>query len=232
MDSIPQMPEISLEEQLSKMARDWDERARENARHYVATGRQDWTDEEFFASGEKALTEQIRNDMINICQDKDPGQMRVIEIGCGAGRITRALAGLFGEVHGVDISAEMVEQARKALADRPNAHVYVNNGKDLSVLPPGPYDFAFSMIVFQHIPSRDVIYSYVREVGRLLRPGALFKFQVQGDASIETKPDDTWLGVPFSDADAVEMAKECGFEPRYRHGAGDQYFWLWFFREG
>ena len=107
-----------------------------------------------------------------------------------------------------------------------------NNGKDLSVLPPGPYDFAFSMIVFQHIPSREVIYSYVREVHRLLRPGALFKFQVQGDASIETRPDDTWLGVPFSDADAVEMAKACGFEPRYRHGAGDQYFWLWFFREG
>ena len=31
-----------------------------------------------------------------------------IEIGCGAGRITRALARLFGEVHGVDISGEMV----------------------------------------------------------------------------------------------------------------------------
>ncbi|MDZ4802790.1 MAG: methyltransferase domain-containing protein [Bryobacteraceae bacterium] len=226
------MPEMSLEEQLSKMARDWDDRARENAKHYVATGRQDWTDEEFYASGEKALAEQIRNDMINICQGKDPSQMRVIEIGCGAGRITRALAGLFGEVHGVDISAEMAEQARKGLADRPNAHVYVNNGKDLSVLPPGPYDFAFSMIVFQHIPSREVIYSYVREVARLLRPGALFKFQVQGDASIETTPDDTWLGVPFSDADAVEMASQCGFEPRYRHGAGEQYFWLWFFRQG
>ena len=83
--------------------------------------------------------------------------------------------------------------------------------------------------MFQHIPSREVIYNYVREVHRLLRPGALFKFQVQGDATMETAPDDTWLGVPFSDADAVEMAEKCGFEPRYRHGAGDQYFWLWFF---
>ncbi len=224
------MTEISREEQLQKMARDWDERARENARHYVATGKDEWTDEEFFASGESAVREQILNDMINICQDRDPKQMRVIEIGCGAGRITRALSNLFGEVHGVDISNEMVQQARKALADRPNAFVYQNNGMDLSVLPPGPYDFAFSMIVFQHIPSREVIYSYVREVNRLLRPGALFKFQVQGDASLETSPDDTWLGVPFSEEDAVRMAEACGFEPRYRHGAGDQYFWLWFFR--
>lgn len=225
------MPEISLEKQLEKMQRDWDERARENARHYVATGREEWTDEEFFASGERAVAEQIQNDMINICQGKDPKDMRVLEIGSGAGRITRALAGLFGEVYGVDVSGEMVEQASRALADRPNARVFQNNGMDLSVLPPGPYDFAFSMIVFQHIPSRDVIYSYVKEVHRLLRPGALFKFQVQGDASLETTPDDTWLGVPFSDDAAVEMAEKCGFEPRYRHGAGDQYFWLWFFKK-
>jgi len=211
------------------MQRDWDERARENARFYVATGKQDWTDEEFFESGERAVAEQIRNDMINICQGNDPKEMRVIEIGCGAGRVTRALARLFGEVHGVDVSGEMVALARKALAGTPNAFVYQNNGKDLSVLPPGPFDFAFSTIVFQHIPSREVIYSYVREVHRLLRPGALFKFQVQGDATMETQPDDTWMGVPFSDADAVEMAQKCGFEPRYRHGAGDQYFWLWFF---
>ena len=92
-------------------------------------------------------------------------------------------------------------------------------------------DFAFSSIVFQHIPSRDVIENYVREVQRLLRPGGLFKFQVQGDATLETRPDDTWLGVPFSDDEVVQMAERCGFEPRYRHGAGEQYFWLWFFKK-
>lgn len=225
------MARFSLEDQLKKMAQDWDARARENARHYVATGKEDWTDDEFFASGERAVEEQILNDMPNICQGRDYRKLRVIEIGCGAGRITRALAARFGEVHAVDVSGEMVTLARKALASVPNAFVYQNNGKDLAVLPSGPYDFAFSTIVFQHIPSREVIYSYVREVHRLLRPGALFKFQVQGDPSLETSPDDTWLGVPFTDEDAVEMAEKCGFEPRYRHGAGDQYFWLWFFRK-
>jgi cyclopropane fatty-acyl-phospholipid synthase-like methyltransferase len=224
------MREITLDEQLKKMRSDWDARAKENARYYVATLKDDWTDEEFFASGEQTVSEEILTDMVNICQGKDPKEMRVIEIGCGAGRITRALARLFGEVRGVDVSGEMVEQARKALANTPNASVYQNNGMDLSVLPEGPYDFAFSTIVFQHIPSRDVIYNYVREVNRLLRPGALFKFQVQGDATMQTSPDDTWLGVPFSDAEAVEMADNCGFEPRYRHGAGEQYFWLWFFK--
>ena len=224
------MPEISQEEQLKKMQRDWDERARENARYYVATGKNDWTDDEFFQSGERTVAEEILTDMINICQGKDPKQMKVLEIGCGAGRVTRALAGVFGEVHAVDVSGEMVARAKTALADRPNAFVYRNNGKDLSVIPGGGYDFAFSTIVFQHIPSREVIYSYVREVWRLLRPGALFKFQVQGDSSMKTAPDDTWLGVAFSDQEAVVMAEACGFEPRHRHGAGEQYFWLWFFR--
>jgi SAM-dependent methyltransferase len=222
---------MDLREIQQKMQQDWDARARENARYYVQTACNDWTDEAFFASGEQTVKEEILTDMINICQGSDPAQMRVLEIGCGAGRVTRALAGLFGEVHAVDISGEMVARARAACAQRPNAHIYQNNGMDLSVIPVGDFDFAFSSIVFQHIPSREVIESYVREVNRLLKPGRLFKFQVQGDATLDTKPDDTWLGVPFSDAEACAMAERCGFEPRYRHGAGQQYFWLWFFKK-
>ncbi len=229
-DSLPDMSQISPEEQLRKMRDDWDQRARENARYYVSTRTMEWSDEEFFASGEVEVSEQILNDSWNVYQGKAPAEMRVLEIGCGAGRVTRALANLFGEVHAVDVSGEMVRQAALALSDRPNAFVYQNNGKDLKVVPSLQFDFAFSSIVFQHIPSREVIESYVREVNRLLRPGALFKFQVQGDVNMRTKPDDTWLGVPFSERQAAEMAYRCGFDPRYRHGAGQQYFWLWFFK--
>ena len=222
----------NLEVTLEKMRRDWDERARENARFYVNTERTDWTDEQFFASGEQTVREEILTDMTNICQGKLPSEMCVLEIGCGAGRITRALAKLFGEVHAVDVSREMAALAAKALAAYPHAHVYANNGMDLSVVPAGkPFDFAFSTIVFQHIPSREVIETYVREVARLLRPGALFKFQVQGDSTLQTDPDDTWLGIPFSEAEVRDMAERCGFEFRYSYGAGTQYFWLWFFKK-
>jgi SAM-dependent methyltransferase len=225
------MSALEIEQQLQKMKSDWDRRARENARYYVNTERAEWSDDEFFESGRRTVREEILTDMTNICQGKDPKLMRVLEVGCGAGRVTRALAEVFAEVHGVDISGEMVRQAQTALADLPHAHVHQNNGKDLSVLPPVQFDFALSSIVFQHIPSSEVIENYVMEVGRVLRPGALFKFQVQGDTSMETDPEDTWLGVPFSDEQAVAMARRCGFDPRYRHGAGGQYFWLWFFKE-
>lgn len=221
----------SLREQLESMRRDWDKRARENARYYVNTARQDWTDEEFFRSGEQTVLEEVLTDMTNICQGIFPKRMKVLEIGCGAGRVTRALAAIFGEVHAVDVSGEMIRLAQDALKDCPNVRLYQNNGRDLTVLPDIAFDFAFSTIVFQHIPSREIIENYVREVNRLLRPGALFKFQVQGDPTVKSTPGDTWVGVPFTDEQAVAMAERCGFEPRYRHGAGNQYFWLWFFKK-
>src|SRR5271170_542666 len=118
------MNEISTEEQLRKMRDDWDQRAKENARYYVNTATSEWTDEEFFASGERTIADEILTDLGNICQGKSAGAMRVLEIGCGAGRVTRALANLFGEVHGVDVSGEMVRICGQALREQPNAFVY------------------------------------------------------------------------------------------------------------
>jgi len=235
------MAGLQITRHLSRMRRDWNRRAQENARHYVVTGQNQWSDEEFYRSGQVTLEEEVLNDLTNICQDKDPKDMRVLEIGCGAGRVTRAFAGFFGDVWAVDISPEMVRQAREACAGFPNAHVLMNNGKDLSVVSspwklrlglekPIEFDFAFSFMVFQHIPNRQIIESYVRDVSRLLRPGGLFKFQVQGSPLAEAETEHSWVGVSFSERDAREMADRCGFEMRHQYGVGDQYYWLWFFR--
>ena len=230
----------------------WDRRARENARHYVATGNPEWSDEEFFHSGELTVSHYILTDMGDICQGKDPKSMRVLEIGCGAARVTRALAQLFGEVHAVDISGEMVERARQVLAPFPNAHAYQNNGMDLSVVPAVPFDFAFSTIVFQHIPSLEIIENYMREVSRLLRPGALFKAEVRGGAIAPPRnplrrlvrqvrlllqdrsgghfSPQLWVGVSVSPQAAVRMAGHTGLELRYQEGADQQSYWLWLFK--
>jgi SAM-dependent methyltransferase len=237
------MPELELTRQLLRMRRDWERRARQNARHYVVTGQQQWSDDEFYRSGELTVQEEILEDLPNICQGKDPRQVHMLEIGCGAGRVTRAFARLFGEIYAVDISREMVRQARRAVADLPNAHVYRNNGKDLACLRRRPWwnplanarvpelDFAFSFMVFQHIPSRRIIENYVREVHALLRPGGLFKFQVQGCEHVEAEAFDSWVGVPFNEREAREMAARNGFELRYQTGIGDQYYWLWYFKK-
>ena len=216
---------------LSSMRQDWDDRARSEPSYFIATGDEAGTDDGFFATGEENVRNEILTDMQNICQGRDPKQMRVIEIGCGAGRLTRALAAVFGEVHAVDVSPAMISLAREKTGHLPNVHLYVNNGADLSALPDLPFHFAFSFLVFQHIPSKSIIESYIREVGRLLVPGALFKFQVEGAALVEDRThDDTWHGVSLTEEEMREMADCCGFEMRYAHGAGTQYYWLWFFR--
>ncbi len=215
---------------LRKMRQDWDERARRNAEHYVQTEKREWTDEEFFASGRQEVEEDVLADMAEICQGRDPKQMRILEIGCGAGRMTRWLAEIFGEVHAVDVSGEMIRRAQEKLVGLTNVHLCRNSGTDLSVLPPGPYDFAISVIVFQHIPSREVVERYIREVHRVLAPGALFKFQVQGVPDPNRAPDDTWEGVGFSPQDMRDIAARSGFELRREEGAGTQYYFVWFFK--
>ena len=178
------------------------------------------------------VEEIIRPDMGEICRGRPAAKMRVLEIGCGAGRMTRALARIFGEVHGVDVSGEMVARGRELLTDVPNAHLHRNNGADLQVLGDLRFDFAFSFIVFQHIPSQAIIENYIREVQRVLRPGSLFKFQVQGSSKVTATEEDTWLGAPISRSLAAELAERNGFEFMRGEGAGEQYFWLWYFKPG
>lgn len=51
---------------LAWMRHDWDQRARDNARHYIATGHHTWTDEAFFESGRTCVEQQVLSDMGNI----------------------------------------------------------------------------------------------------------------------------------------------------------------------
>lgn len=215
-----------------RMRRDWNRRAQDNALHFVNNSRENWDEEGFFATGEENLRDQVANDMDRICQGRDPAGMRVLEIGCGVGRMTRALAGVFGEVHGVDVSEEMVRRARQFLRDVPNAHVHWNSGIDLRVLGSRKFDFAYSFIVFQHVPSLAVIDGYVGEVSRLLRRGSLFKFQVQGYEGLGASRlgRDTWLGASVSETEAAAMAARHGFVLQESAGAGTQYYWLWYFK--
>jgi len=73
-----------------------------------------------------------------------------------------------------------------------------------------------------------VIASYCREVHRVLKPGSLFKFQVQGSSWDRLAPPDTWSGVTITDEDAAALCQETGFTFEHSSGAGSQYFWLWF----
>ncbi len=106
-----------------------------------------------------------------------PGGGSALEIGCGIGRVLQHLAPSCTALHGIDISAEMIQQARQRLAHLPNVQLHVGNGYDLAPLDDHSLDLVFSQFVFQHMP-KTTVYNYFVEAGRVLRPGGLFRFQV------------------------------------------------------
>jgi ubiquinone/menaquinone biosynthesis C-methylase UbiE len=121
------------------------------------------------------------------------------------------MALLFAEAHGVDIAPAMIEQARKFLARHPNAFPAVCDGARLDAYADGTFDFVYSYVVFQHIPDKEVIRSYVREARRVLRPRGVFKYLVKVEPWREGGHD-SWHGVDVTRADVEAWNAECGFE--------------------
>lgn len=212
------------------MRRDWDDRARENALYYIVTDAAD-SEEQFAASGDQSV-----RDIIKDVEPPVPSQATVLEIGCGIGRMLRPLAARFGTVHGVDVSAEMIERAKARLGDLGNVHVWLTDGSSLKPIRSGSVDLVISYLVFQHIPDAAVVETNIREAFRVLKPGGVFKFQVAGRpdteeaASVErARAKDTWCGVNYSDAEIRQTVERAGFRVRktFSHAPADSCIFLW-----
>lgn len=208
------------------MRHDWNARALEDAKHYVYTRDPNSNELEFDASGRANYAQLIRPYLPVLLRGANPHTARALEIGCGVGRMTRLLAENFAEVHAIDVAPEMLAQARARLADCPNVTLHQGSGFDLQPLPDAHFDLVFSYIVFQHIPSADVIRNYVREAARVLKPGGAFKFQLNGDQSDAYREHvrDTWLGETFTRKEVEEMLSAAGLTLAEVEDPGTQYF--------
>jgi SAM-dependent methyltransferase len=217
----------SLQNLADAMKRDWDDRARENAKWYINTVRKDQTDDEFDATGRPEVANFVLSDPI-LTAGRDLKNLRLLEIGCGIGRMTRLLAEAFGEVHATDVSAEMIDQARARLKDYPNVHLHETNGVNFAALPGDYFDVIFSVYVFQHVPNAEVIHSNIRDACRSLKPGGIFKFQVCGidHEAYARIPKDTWTGAPFTETDIRRAARESRAKLVSILGYGTQYCWV------
>jgi ubiquinone/menaquinone biosynthesis C-methylase UbiE len=174
------------------MRRDWDERARRDAFRYIASWRKDWDKESFFESGEQDYLRLVHSVLQKL--HFDPASKVMVELGCGAGRMTRSFAQRFQSVFAVDISAEMQSRAKEYLQSFSNIRWVLSSGETLSCIESGSVDFVFSYLVLQHMPTKEVVYSAIREMMRILRPGGAFLFQFNGS----DKPTMNWKGRTIS----------------------------------
>ena len=92
---------------------------------------------------------------------------RALDFGCGAGRLAEAMCAYAASVTGYDVSPGMLETAR----GKGGRATYVD------VLPPGPFDWINSYIVFQHIPPERGLPQMAELMARLA-PGGVVSLQV------------------------------------------------------
>lgn len=104
----------------------------------------------------------------------DPGfaPKRILDFGCGAGRVLLPLSERCEEAVGLDVSGSMLAECRLncEAANRPNVRL-VQSGASLPPLD-GPFDLVHSYIVFQHIPRRKGERLIRELLGRLAPGGA------------------------------------------------------------
>jgi trans-aconitate 2-methyltransferase len=158
------------------------------------------------------------------------GDERVLDAGCGTGRVTAALAERLprGEVVAVDASPSMVEEARRRLGDAADVRV-----ADLTELTlEEPVDAILSTATFHWIADHDRLFARLHAA---LRPGGRLVAQCGGEGNIaaimaaarrvgEREPFRAWLGGwvdPKNFASASVTA-----ERLRRAGFTDEWTWL------
>lgn len=98
----------------------------------------------------------------------DPATLRVLDLGCGIGTFDRHLAGAFGALHGLDISADSIAHARAA---NPSCTYAIYDGA-VAPYESGTFDLVFAACVIHHVPPENWA-AFAAEMRRMLRPGGL-----------------------------------------------------------
>jgi SAM-dependent methyltransferase len=221
---------------VARMRRDWEARAGSDPLYYIDSRQRDWTLADFYSGGPALVAGFVDPGLAEL--GVDPTGLRVLEIGCGMGRLFEGLSARFGDVWGIDISATMIEKGREHCPVP--ATWLVGDGASLTGVADASIDHVISFEVFQHIPEREVIYSYLAECRRVLRPGGTMHVQLRcgsdskAQAVVRAQPRpirtltarilhavrvlpvvgdiDTWLGCIVPREDAAGELRRLGFE--------------------
>ena len=173
---------------LWQVRRHWDALAKDDPFWAVLTESQKqgnrWAISEFFSTG----VAEVEKDLARI-RSFDP-QLRMrgaLDFGCGAGRLTQALARHFERVTGVDISERMVTLAREHCTDS-RVSFTQNARADLRLFPDRSFDLVYSRITLQHIAPR-YTRRYLREFIRVLGAGGVMSVQIPDRVPAGDPPD-------------------------------------------
>jgi len=100
----------------------------------------------------------------------------ILDIGCGIGRLEVELAPRVTEVHGIDVSTQMINAALRRCAPLTNVHLRKGTGRDLGDYHDAMFDAAVAVDTFPYInqSGAELADRYFAEVARALKPGGDF----------------------------------------------------------
>lgn len=134
-----------------------------------------WDENEFFNTGKSEIDTVIlylRKNGIHLKK-----MTRVLDFGCGVGRLTRALAMYFPIVYGLDISDVMIRKAKRFNAGYKNCYFLVNKEDHSLDFPDNHFDFIYSNNVLQHFPNQETALKQISDFIRILKPSGIALFQ-------------------------------------------------------
>jgi len=163
---------------LERHKEDWERLAEADAMWAVLTAPAEkggaWDAERFFATGDAEIAH-----VLDIADGLRPvARQSALDFGCGVGRLTRALGARFGRAVGVDIADAMIVRATRLNKEVPTCEFRINTAEDLAQFETGAFDFVYSSIVLQHLPSRRDIERYVSEFLRVTKSEGLAVFGI------------------------------------------------------
>ena len=131
-----------------------------------------WDLDDFMATGQRAV-----NDVMGLVRSHGMSLGdRVLDFGCGVGRLSNAFAEHGFQVVGVDIAASMVARA-EALNVHPDRLGFVAYDGDRLPFPDDSFDAAVTLIVLQHARPREQV-GALMQLQRVVRPGGLLVVQI------------------------------------------------------
>jgi ubiquinone/menaquinone biosynthesis C-methylase UbiE len=110
----------------------------------------------------------------------------ILEIGCGIGRFQEALASDVELCVGIDISGEMIANARARCAGLANVLFAQCSGRDLAPFADGSFDLVLAVDSFPYMvqAGMELVATHLSEAARVLRPGGallILNFSYRGD---------------------------------------------------
>jgi SAM-dependent methyltransferase len=96
---------------------------------------------------------------------------RVLDLGCGIGRMLPALSRSCALAVGVDVSAGMLAEARRRCGASPNLLLVRSSGRDLAMFADGSFDLVLAVDSFPYLHLSEIAEPIFAEAARLLAPG-------------------------------------------------------------